>query len=247
VLAHNAALLAESDGLRLKLSELERKHEDLVAATKAATTAAYAASPSSSSEQRPLTPAPPPPPPPPKVLAKAAAPAAAAAATAAAVTFKSTLKNDKAKTRSLAAPTATTALATAGNGGGGTGGGSNANGGNGDGKCGSWLKVFVYEFPPELPFNKLAAEYKEDCRQPKGKCDSQYGGENLLAQFSLELILHDFFLQSCVRTLNPEEAHLFFVPFHNDVEYRATGRPHDASKHGQALLDILEMGAVNGW
>ena len=59
-------------------------------------------------------------------------------------------------------------------------------------------------------------------------------GENLLAQFSLELILHDFFKQSCVRTMDPEEAHLFYVPFYNDVEYRWEGkRPNEASKFGQ--------------
>jgi hypothetical protein len=89
-----------------------------------------------------------------------------------------------------------------------------------NGKCNSWLKIYVYEFPEDLKFNKVAAEYLADCRSERGKCDSQYGGENLLAQFSLELILADFFRQSCTRTMDPEEADLFYVPYYNDVEYR---------------------------
>jgi hypothetical protein len=87
------------------------------------------------------------------------------------------------------------------------------------GACGSWLKVYYYEFPEDLPFVKLARDFKQSCFA-ENKCDSQYGGENLLAQFSLELILADFFRQSCVRTMDPDEAHLFYVPFFHDVEYR---------------------------
>ena len=89
--------------------------------------------------------------------------------------------------------------------------------------CGSWLKVYVYDFPDDLSWKKMTAKFKRDCLNTH-KCDSQYGGENLLAQFSLELILADFFMQSCVRTMDPEEAHLFYVPFFHDVEYRATNR-----------------------
>ena len=94
-----------------------------------------------------------------------------------------------------------------------------AAGGGGGGTCGSWLKVYFYEFPEDLPFMKLARDFKQSCFN-ENKCDSQYGGENLLAQFSLELILADFFRQSCVRTMDPEEAHFFYVPFFHDVEYR---------------------------
>lgn len=85
------------------------------------------------------------------------------------------------------------------------------------GGCGSWLKVYMYEFPEALSWKVTTAAFLRDCRE-RNKCDSQFGGENLLAQFSLELILHDFFAQSCVRTRDPEEAHLFYVPFFHDVE-----------------------------
>ena len=140
-------------------------------------------------------------------------------------------------------PATSKSLAVAGGGGGGTGTGT----GTGSKRCGSWLKVYVYEFPESLIFNQYAAQYLKQCRETRN-CNSQYGGENLLAQFSLELILHDFFKQSCVRTMDPEEAHLFYVPFYNDVEYRWEGkRPNEASKFGQAILNILEKKDTRAW
>ena len=39
-------------------------------------------------------------------------------------------------------------------------------------KCGSWLKVYMYEFPEDLPFMKMAAQHLKECRD-EGKCDSQ--------------------------------------------------------------------------
>lgn len=115
------------------------------------------------------------------------------------------------------------------------------------GKCSSKLRVYVYDFPEELDFIQIAKTYKTDCRE-KNKCGhSQYTGEGLLAQFSLELILHDFFAQSCLRTLDPSEAHLFYVPFYNDVEYRHTNRPDKPSRYGQAILDIMEKNDTRAW
>jgi len=115
------------------------------------------------------------------------------------------------------------------------------------GECNSWLKVYVYDFPKDLLFIQYAEQLKRECKE-LGKCGSHYGGEHLLAQFTLELILHDFFLQSCTRTKDPEEAHLFFVPFYNDIEYRwQNKRPDAPSPHGQAILDILERGDTKAW
>ena len=45
--------------------------------------------------------------------------------------------------------------------------------------CGSWLKVYVYEFPDDLLFNQYATKYLQDCREVGSA--GQYGGENLLA------------------------------------------------------------------
>ena len=64
----------------------------------------------------------------------------------------------------------------------------------------------------------------------------------------MELILHDFFKQSCVRTMDPEKAHLFYVPFYNDIEYRwENKRPDAPSQYGQAILDILEKNNTDAW
>lgn len=114
--------------------------------------------------------------------------------------------------------------------------------------CPSSLKVFVYEYPGMEKMNWFAYAHRarETCRAG-GSCASHFNGEHLLAQFSLEIILHEFFLRSCVRTTNEAEADLFFVPFYGDVAYREDGRPNDPSDYEQAILDIIENQSVDRW
>lgn len=108
-------------------------------------------------------------------------------------------------------------------------------------RCPYSVRVYVYEFSASLAFNQLAAKGR------KSPSDSHFDGEHLLAQFSLEFILSDFFEQACVRTMDPDVADFYFVPFYSDIEYRAAGRPDGPSAHGEAILDILERNDTRKW
>ena len=173
--------------------------------------------------------------------------------------------------------------------------------------CPYAVRVYSYEFSPSYAFNELAAAAR---RSP---ARTHFEGEHLLAQFTLEFVLADFFSQACVRTDDPERADFYFVPFYSDIErrsarpiaqsarrrrepmrtvptrvarralargalaranvgpddvdaaarprspatsrravkrprrYRSTGRPDAPSRHGAALLDILERNDTSAW
>ena len=61
-----------------------------------------------------------------------------------------------------------------------------------------------HEFPNELPWVTRAAELRAACGRAPKSCANHYAGEHLLAQFSAEPILHDFFS----RRRDLEEDHL---------------------------------------
>ena len=114
-------------------------------------------------------------------------------------------------------------------------------------RCPSSLKVYVYEYPgmKDMVWHRHAEEQRRQCAQ--GPCRTHFNGEHLLAQFTLEHVLYDFFRQSCVRTRNPDEADLFFVTHFGDILYRATGRKNDPSPWEQALLDLVEKNDPRAW
>ena len=111
----------------------------------------------------------------------------------------------------------------------------------GEATCPHAVRVYTYDFAAGLPFNELAARAR--ARPAK----THFDGEHLLAQFTLEFVLADFFRQACIRTDDPARADFFFVPFYSDIEYRDAGRPDAPSVYGQALLDIFEKNSTAGW
>ncbi|KAJ1453615.1 exostosin family-domain-containing protein [Pelagophyceae sp. CCMP2097] len=115
--------------------------------------------------------------------------------------------------------------------------------------CPSDLKVYVYEYPgmEDMRWYALARAQRQACIDEGVRCANHFAGEHLLAQFSLELVLHDFFAQSCVRTHDAEKADLFFVPHYADLQYRDNGRKAAPSVFEQALLDVVEDGDTVGW
>jgi hypothetical protein len=64
------------------------------------------------------------------------------------------------------------------------------------------LRVFVYDLPPE--FNVDLSHKHPDCRW-----DSAYTWET---KYTLEVYLHEMLLKSSLRTLDPKEADLFYMP-----------------------------------
>merc|ERR1712054_308855 len=79
--------------------------------------------------------------------------------------------------------------------------------------CPYKFKVYVYPLPASLGAVKNGREARENrtlhiCK----KC--------ILEQFSLEYIIEDFFINTCARTFDPEEADYFYLPLLRDAEFR---------------------------
>ncbi|XP_066285674.1 uncharacterized protein [Branchiostoma lanceolatum] len=83
------------------------------------------------------------------------------------------------------------------------------------------LKVFVYDLPREFNLDLV------DCIQVKNRCYqlqdygtglefARYGNVSFRSthMFSLEIILHNKLLSSTYRTLDPEEADMFYIPYY---------------------------------
>ncbi|KAJ3386045.1 Heat shock protein HSP 90-beta [Lobulomyces angularis] len=95
--------------------------------------------------------------------------------------------------------------------------------------CSSNLKIFVYPFAPERNINLLKQNgWRYIC---KVHCIS--------AQFSLDLISHKFFLKSCMRTFNPEEADFYYVPYYSHLD-----QPHTKS-FTKTILDMIDTHGKN--
>lgn len=71
-------------------------------------------------------------------------------------------------------------------------------------------------------------------------------------QYTTELLVREIMIHpnSCLRTYDPEEATLFYVPYLPSVEHHVG---HDAktdyntSPYGQAIMDIIDKGDYTGW
>lgn len=82
---------------------------------------------------------------------------------------------------------------------------------------------------------------------------SHYHPMSMHAQFSTEILVRDILTHpdSCLRTYDPEEAKLFFVPYFPSMEFHAgkKGSPpsHRTSPFAQSILDILEKNNHSSW
>ena len=108
-------------------------------------------------------------------------------------------------------------------------------------RCPYGFKVFVYPVNVTTPSFARAEEARKNnslhvCR----RC--------ILEQFSLEYILYDFFTQSCVRTLNPDDADYYYMPMLRDAEYRINlhnNNNRDSSFIEEMILDMLDLSKNN--
>jgi hypothetical protein len=88
-------------------------------------------------------------------------------------------------------------------------------------------------------------------RESKINATSHYDINGQHVQYATELLVRDIITHpdSCLRTNNPEEATLFYVPYLPSVEHHhGDKRINDMSlsKYGQSIMDILE-GKYLGW
>ena len=108
--------------------------------------------------------------------------------------------------------------------------------------CPFSFRVYVYKLPPHIAPVKLS----EEARANKSFHVCQ---RCIFEQFSLELIVHDYFSQFCGRTLNPDEADYFYLPIARDVEYReqmSKGKKR-ASEMDHVLIAAIEKQDLKPW
>jgi hypothetical protein len=129
-----------------------------------------------------------------------------------------------------------------------------------------YRKVFVYPTPGQegwegdilSAFGKNLTQLKPwpwlaIDRQIRAEGKEHYFPLSMTAQFSTELIVRDILTHpdSCLRTMDPEEADLFYVPYLPSVEFHAgvRGKPpsHATSPYAQAILDILQKQDYRAW
>jgi hypothetical protein len=89
-------------------------------------------------------------------------------------------------------------------------------------------------------------------RDSKRNATSHYDIDGQHVQYATELLVRDIITHpdSCLRTNNPEEATLFYVPYLPSVEHhQGSKRINDMSpsKYGQAIMDILESNKYQAW
>jgi len=125
-----------------------------------------------------------------------------------------------------------------------------------------YRKVYVYPSPGENEWTgQVLSDYgasitswpwQEIDNQTRAKGSNHYHPYSMHGQFATELLVREIFTHpaSCLRTHDPEEADLFYVPYLPSVEFHAgvKGRPpsHKTSRFAQALLDVLER-KYDGW
>jgi hypothetical protein len=88
-------------------------------------------------------------------------------------------------------------------------------------------------------------------RESKKNATSHYDIDGQHVQYATELLVRDIITHpdSCLRTNNPDEATLFYVPYLPSVEHhQGSKRINDMSQslYGQAIMDILE-GKYQAW
>jgi hypothetical protein len=89
-------------------------------------------------------------------------------------------------------------------------------------------------------------------RDSKINGTSHYDINGQHIQYATELLVRDIITHpdSCLRTNNPEEATLFYVPYLPSVEHhQGDKRINDMSpsKYGQSIMDILDEGKYQAW
>ena len=112
---------------------------------------------------------------------------------------------------------------------------------NATSNCTSDLKVYVYDFPPELHALSESARKNGDYHICK-KC--------IYEQFSLEYIIYDYFTQYCGRTYDPSKADFFYLPIIREIDYRialSNGGKRAPSVIEEALLDAIEKHDFTKW
>lgn len=89
-------------------------------------------------------------------------------------------------------------------------------------------------------------------RSARENAQSHYNIESSNVQYATELLVRELMInpQSCLRTFDPEEATLFYVPYLPSTEHHVghdSKTDYSFSPYGKAILDILDNQDYAGW
>jgi hypothetical protein len=98
---------------------------------------------------------------------------------------------------------------------------------------------------PRWPYLDIDARSRNESR-------AHYNIKSNNVQYATELLVREIMInpKSCLRTYDPEEATLFYVPYLPSVEHHiGSDRQMDysTSPYGQAIMDITDKGDFAGW
>jgi len=127
-----------------------------------------------------------------------------------------------------------------------------------------YRKVFVYPNPGEPGWegdlltesgrNRTAMQWPWLAIDHKARQDAQghYDIDSQIVQYTTELLVRELMVnpKSCLRTYNPEEATLFYVPYLPSTEHHVGHRAktdYSTSPYGQAIMDILNDQSYDAW
>ena len=88
--------------------------------------------------------------------------------------------------------------------------------------------------------------------QSRNRSSGHYNQKSQNVQYTTELLVREIMInpRSCLRTYDPEEATLFYVPYLPSVEHHVghdRKTDYTTTVYGQAIMDILDKGQYEGW
>lgn len=96
----------------------------------------------------------------------------------------------------------------------------------------SRLRVFVYDIPPRFNVDLVHASHQSPSHIRDPLCDQNF--------YSSEVHVHHFFLNSSVRTLNPEQANFFYVPIYTTCDL-INKQPNDLQRTGRNFHAAMQI------
>lgn len=95
----------------------------------------------------------------------------------------------------------------------------------------SRLRVYVYDLPPRFNTQLIRASHQSPSHIRDPYCDENF--------YSSEVHVHHFFLNSSVRTLDPELANFYYVPIYTTCDL-INKQPNDLQRTGRNFRDAMQ-------
>lgn len=96
----------------------------------------------------------------------------------------------------------------------------------------SRLRVYVYDLPSRFNTQLIRASHQSPSHIRDPYCDENF--------YSSEVHVHQFFLNSSVRTLNPENANFYYVPIYTTCDL-INQQPNDLQRTGRNFREAMQL------